>query len=152
MPFGSIFIAFFFILAGIAATGAMLSLLEVPVAYLNEEFHLSRTKATIITVVLLALVGSTAALSNSTLADFKLFGMTMFDLFDYVTSNILLPVGGLFITIFTGWVWGKDKIKQALSNEGGLKNEALINIFIGIVRFVTPVLVFVVLLNGLHLI
>ncbi len=82
----------FFVLAAIAATGAMLSLLEVPVAYLNERFHMSRTAATITTVVLLALVGSTAALSNSLTADVKLFGMTMFDFYDFVTSNILLAV------------------------------------------------------------
>ena len=152
MPMGHIMMILFFILTGIAATGAMLSLLEVPVAYLNEQFNMTRTKATLITVGLLALIGSTAALSNSTLANFKLFDKTMFDLFDYISSNILLPVGGLFICIFTGWVWGGKQIRDALSNEGKLKNEGVIRLFIGITKFIAPVLILIVLLDGLGVI
>lgn len=149
MPFGNIFMVLFFILAAIAATGAMLSLLEVPVAFLTEKKNYSRVKATLLTSGLLALIGSTAALSNSTLSGVTLFGMTFFDLYDYLTSNILLPVGGLFISIFVGWVWGYKEVKQALSNEGVLNNEKIIQLFFGIVKVVTPILVAVVLLNGL---
>jgi NSS family neurotransmitter:Na+ symporter len=152
MPFGNIFMVLFFILAAIAATGAMLSLLEVPVAFLTEKKNFSRVKATLLTSGLLALIGSTAALSNSTLSGVTLFGMTFFDLYDYLTSNILLPVGGLFISIFVGWVWGYKEVKQALSNEGVLNNEKIIQLFFGIVKVVTPILVTVVLLNGLGVI
>jgi len=149
MPFGNVFMVLFFILAGIAATGAMLSLLEVPVAFINEKLNISRPVATVATVVLLAVIGSTAALSNSTLAEVKLFGLTFFDLFDYTTSNILLPVGGLLIAIFVGWVWGKEKITDALTNAGVLKNEWVVNGFYVIVKFVTPLLLILVLLRGL---
>ncbi len=152
MPLGHVMMVLFFILTGIAATGAMLSLLEVPVAYLNEQFNMTRTKATMITVGLLALIGSTAALSNSTLANFKLFDKTMFDLFDYISSNILLPVGGLFICIFVGWVWGGKQVKDALSNEGKLNNEGIIRLFLGITKFIAPVLILIVLLDGLGVI
>lgn len=149
MPFGNIFMVMFFILAGIAATGAMLSLLEVPVAFLNERLKISRPIATLIMVVLLALVGSTAALSNSTLANFKLFGMTMFDLFDYVSQNLLLPVGGLFICIFVGWFWGLPQLRAALSNDGMLKNEKIIALFRGLVMVFSPILIMLILLGGL---
>lgn len=152
MPLGNIFMVLFFILAGIAATGAMLSLLEVPVAFINEKMHISRPVATVITVVLLALIGSTAALSSSTLADVKIFGFTFFDLFDYTTSNILLPVGGLFIALFAGWVWGKDRIVDALTNSGALKNEWVVKAFYVVIKFVTPVLLILVLLRGLSII
>ncbi|MBN1370728.1 MAG: sodium-dependent transporter [Anaerolineaceae bacterium] len=77
MPLGNVFMVLFFLLAAIAATGAMLSLMEVPVAFLNERTGLSRKAATLITVGLLALIGSTAALSSSTLANFKPFGLNM---------------------------------------------------------------------------
>ncbi len=149
MPFGQIFMILFFILTAFAATGAMISLIEVPVAYVNEKYKISRVKATIATSVTLALIGSLAALSNSTLADFKLFGLTMFDLFDYVSQNLMLPIGGLFIAIFFGWVWGSKNVVNSLSNEGALKNQAVINVFMLIIRFVTPVLVIIVLLGGL---
>ncbi len=152
MPLGNIFMVLFFILSAIAATGAMLSLLEVPVAVLNEQLGWSRLKATLVTSVTLALLGSTAALSSSTLANFKPFGKTMFDLFDFATSNVLLPVGGLFICLFVGWQWGFPAVREALSNHGALKNERLIQAYFGVVRIITPVLVLVVLLNGLGII
>lgn len=151
LPLGGVFVVLFFILAGIAATGAMLSLLEVPVAFLNERVGLSRWKATLATILPLALIGSTAALSNSLLADFKLFGMTMFDLFDFFTSNVLLPVGGLFLAMFVGWAWGKPALERELSNEGKLNNQKLISWFLVIVRFVTPVLILLILLRGLKI-
>jgi len=152
MPLGSVCMCLFFLLSAVAATGAMLSLLEVPVAFLCDALGWGRSKATVCTTLLLALVGSSAALSNSTLSGFTLFGMTMFDLFDFSTSNVLLPVGGFFICLFVGWRWGRAKLTAALSNRGGLQNAAIIDGFLAIVRFVTPVLVFLVLLNGLKLV
>lgn len=151
MPFGNVFMVCFFVLAAIAATGAMLSIMEVPVAFLHERLAYSRFKATVLTVALLGMVGSTAALSNSILADFKLFGMTMFDLYDFLTSNILMPLGGLFICIFVGWVWGYEKVKLALSNDGFLFNEGVIKVFFWVVKFVSPVVVLVILLRGLKI-
>lgn len=152
MPLGQVFMVLFFVLAAIAATGAMLSLLEVPVAFLNERLRWPRPLATIVTTVILAAVGSLAALSSSTLANFKPFGKTMFDLYDYTTSNILLPVGGLFICLFVGWQWARREVVASLSNEGKLRNQRFVALFLGLVKFVTPVLVFVVLLNGLGVI
>ncbi len=152
MPLGGVFMVIFFILAAIAATGAMLSLLEVPVAFLNEQLGWSRKLATIATSLLLALVGSAAALSNSLLADTKLFGKTFFDLFDFASSNVLLPVGGLFICLFAGWRWGAAEMRSELTNRGALTNARVVRLFISLVKFVTPVLVFIVLLNGLGVI
>ncbi|MDR3575358.1 MAG: sodium-dependent transporter [Anaerolineaceae bacterium] len=152
IPLGNVFLPLFFVLAAVAATGAMLSLLEVPVAFLNESLGWSRLKATLVVIVVLGLVGSTAALSNNLLANFKLFGMTPFDLFDYLTSNILLPVGGICLAIFAGWVWGFGRVKTALSNQGVLKNEKVIRAFFLVVKVITPVLVLLVLLQGLKVI
>ena len=152
MPLGSIFMVAFFFLAAVAATGAMISLYEVPVAYLVEQFKMSRAKATLLVGVGLALVGSLAALSNSTLAGFTPFGKTFFDWFDFLTSNVLLPLGGLFISIFVGWVWGPEKVRQVLSNNGTLNNGFIVNAILFVVRYVTPVLVVIVLLDGFGII
>lgn len=152
MPFGRAFMVIFFFLTAVAATGAMISLFEVPVAFLAEQFKMSRVKATLLTAIGLALVGSTAALSNSTLANVTVAGKTFFDLFDFLTSNILLPLGGLFIAIFVGWVWGEKNVREVLSNHGSLHNEGVIQVFLFLVRFVTPALVLIVLLNGLGVI
>ena len=149
MPLGSLFMTLFAVLTAIAATGAMLSLLEVPVAFLEERTRLSRKWATVITVLLLAVIGSTAALSNSLLAEVKIFGLTFFDLYDFISSNILLPVGGLCLALFVGWFWGSSKVKEALTNRGAIKNDAVVNVFFTVVRFVTPILVIMILLNSL---
>lgn len=151
MPFGSIFVVLFFVLGAIAATGAMLSIMEVPVAYLHHRFALSRFKATAMTVATLILIGSTAALSNSLLSGFRLFGMTMFDLYDFVTSNLLMPLGGLFLCLFAGWVWGEDKVRAALSNDGSLTNGAVVAGFLFLVKYVAPVTIVVILLRGLKI-
>jgi len=151
MPGGAFFMVLFFVLAAIAATGAMVSLAEVPVAYLSERRGWSRSRATILTMVLLAVVGSTAALSSSTLANFKILGKTMFDLFDYVSSNIMLPLGGIFICLFVGWQWGYEDLKAALSNNGTVYNHRFVNVFRGVVKFVSPVAIALVLLSQLGL-
>ncbi|PRP70635.1 transporter [Chromobacterium amazonense] len=152
MPLGHVFMVVFFVLTAIAATGAMLSILEVPVSVLSERFGISRVKATVINLLLLAVVGSGCALSNSLAADFKLHGMTMFDLFDFVTSNVLMPLGGIFLCLFTGWVWGYDRFRDALSNGGKLNNEGLLRVLFVVLRFVSPALILVVMLKGLKVI
>lgn len=151
MPFGQVLMAAFFVLTAIAATGAMLSLMEVPVVILHERWGLSRAWATLLTLLGLVVLGSGCALSNSTLAEFKLAGRTLFDLADFVSSNILLPVGGIFIALFTGWAWGTGKFRQALSNQGALHNGALAKAIFFLLRYVSPLLILAVMLKGLGL-
>ncbi len=153
MPFGSFFMVLFFILSAVAATGAMVSLVEVPVALLHEKLGWSRIVSTVVTVVLLAAIGSTAALSSSTLANFQLFGKNMFDLFDFASSNILLPLGGFFISLFITWRFGfgNKELVATLTNNGTLKNTWLVKTFLAIITVVTPIAVLIILLDGLGL-
>lgn len=152
MPLGNIFMVVFFLLTAVASIGAQLSLLEVITAFLENHFKISRAKATLFTILPLALVGSLAALSNNLLANAKVLGLTFFDLFDFGSSNVLLPLGGFFLAIFSGWVWGRQKFFTQLSNNGSLKNQKVVSLLFNILRFVTPVLVLIVLLSGLKII
>lgn len=151
MPLGHIFMVIFFVLTAIASIGAQLSLLEVITAYLERRFNLTRVKASMFTILPLALVGAPAALSNNLLANVKVFGLTFFDLYDFGSSNILLPVGGLFLAIFAGWVWGLGRFQVELSNKGVLTNTRETKLLFTILRFITPPLVLVVLLSGLKI-
>lgn len=151
MPFGQLCMTLFFVLAAIAATGAMLSLLEVPVAFLHERLGLRRVTATLLTVGLLALIGSTAALSNSLLANLTVAGMTPFDLFDFATSNVLLPLGGLLLCLFVGWSWGDDAFMGSLAVGSAPRRAGVHKACFVAIKFLTPVLVLLVLLNGLKL-
>jgi NSS family neurotransmitter:Na+ symporter len=151
IPGGQLLMIAFFVLASVAATGAMLSLMEVPVVILHERLGMSRPKATLLTIACLVVLGSTCALTNNLLAGFKLFGMNMFDLFDFVSSNVLLPLGGISLALFVGWVWGADKFHQAVSNQGTLANRSVASVVFFLLRYVSPLLILLVMLKGLNL-
>jgi NSS family neurotransmitter:Na+ symporter len=151
IPGGQLLMIAFFALASVAATGAMLSMMEVPVVILHERFGMSRTKATVLTIAVLVVMGSSCALTNNVLADFKLFGMNIFDLFDFASSNVLLPLGGIAVALFVGWVWGRDNFQRALSNQGALHNAAVTGVVFFLLRYVSPLLILVVMLKGLGL-
>lgn len=151
MPFGHLLMVVFFVLSAIAATGAMLSILEVPVSVISERFKISRTRSVLINVLFLALIGSTCALSNSTLAHVTVAELNMFDLFDALSSKVLMPLGGILLSLFVGWVWGRQHLSQAVSNHGQLHNASLTRILFLLLRFVSPLLVLIVMLKGLNL-
>ncbi|MDR3437780.1 sodium-dependent transporter [Telmatospirillum sp.] len=152
MPGGALFMAVFFVLTAVASIGAMLSLLEVPVAILSERYGMGRKRASALTIVCIAVLGVPASLSQSLAAKFTIFGLNSFDLFDFLSSNILLPLGGILICLFVGWVYGLPELEKRLSNEGTLENRRLIRVVFFLVRYVAPLSIAIVLLNGLKLI
>ena len=85
------------------------------------------------------------------MADFKILGKTVFELMEYTTANVLLPIGGLLIVIFVAWFFGRDKAKEELSNNGTLKAR-YIPLFLFIIKFVAPLAIAFVFLQGIGLI
>ncbi|MCX7922662.1 MAG: sodium-dependent transporter [Clostridia bacterium] len=155
VPFGNMLLIAFFVLSSIAATTAMISMVEVPVAYFSEEKGISRTKAVLINAVIILVIGSLATLSadgSSLLGGFTMFGKTLFDMFDFISSNILLPIGGLLIALFIGYATRKDDLKNELSNNGILRNRRVVDVFYVIVKFITPILLIIVFLNSIGVI
>jgi len=149
IPFGQALMVAFFVLTAVAATGALLSLVEVPIAILHERLRISRSRAALLTLGLLALPAASAALSHSLLANMKIWGLTLFDLFDFVSSNVVLPAGGILIAVFVGWVWGPRAFGHALSNGGALTNGRLSALLFFLLRYVSPLLILVVMARGL---
>ncbi|MDD4600894.1 hypothetical protein SDC9_22953 [bioreactor metagenome] len=155
MPFGDILLVAFFFLTSIAATTAMLSLVEVPIAYMSEERGVSRKKAAIINALIIIIIGVLATLSvdkASLLGQYTILGRGFFDWFDYLSSNILLPAGGFFIALFAGYILKKQDLKYELSNHGTLKIDGLFNVFYFILKYLTPVLLLIVFLNSVGII
>ena len=149
IPGGQVLLAAFFILTAIAATGAMLSIMEVPVVILHERWGLARPRATLLTLLVLILLGAGCALSQSLLAHIRPGGRTLFDWADYLSSNLLMPMGGIAIALFVGWAWGEQAFAAQLSNQGQLHNRALARALCLLLRWVTPVLIGLVMLAGL---
>lgn len=155
MPLGSILLVAFFFLTSIAATTAMISIVEVVTAYFVEERKMNRTKAVVINSLLIAVVGVLATLSadkDSLLGGMTFFGKGFFDWFDYLSSNVLLPVGGLLIALFIGYVMKKQDLKEELSNQGTLAIDFIFEAFYFIIRYVTPILLIIVFLNAIGII
>lgn len=155
MLFGDFLLVAFFFLTSIAATTAMLSLVEVPIAYFSEEHGIKRSKAAVINGVIIMVIGVLAALSadkSSLLGGVTFMDRGFFDWFDYISSNILLPLGGLLIAIFAGYVLKKEDIVRELSNNGSLKVGTYILAFFFIIRYVTPLLLVIVFLNSIGII
>lgn len=111
MPFGQLFGSLFFILVGVAAWTSAISLLEPTVAFLIEKFKMKRITASITLGVVVWTLGIACLGSFSFLSDVTLFGKNTFDFLDYITANIMLPLGGILIALFAGWVV-KDKFAQ----------------------------------------
>ena len=150
MPGGAIFSFLFFVLLTVAALTSSISILEVVVAYFKEEFNLGRRASTILAVILITLLGIVCSLSMGVLSPYTLFGLSFFDLMDWISANLLLPVGGLFIAIFIGWFFGRKKVQEEISKGGSLSG-ALLSGFMFLVKFIAPVAIAIVILNKIGL-
>lgn len=148
MAGGYIFCIIFFVLLAIAALTSTISLLEVVVAYLSEELHINRKWATVWASVATLLIGSFASLSLMENTPFAIGGRTVFDLMDFVSSNILLPLGGVLIVIFVGWRLGKAKFFEEVTNEGTIK-ASLKKVIFFIIRYLAPIAITIVFIRGL---
>jgi len=153
MTGGMFFGTVFFILVVFAAWSSSISLIEPAVAYLVENKGLSRVKASVITGIVTWLLGIVTVLSfNQWKFSFPFPGGTrtdgMFDVLDILTSNIMLPLGGFFIAIFTAWIM----TKQSVVDELGIGEGPGFKTWRFLVRFITPVGVLIVFLNVLGIV
>ena len=117
MPFGYVFSLLFFLMLMFAAFTSTISLLEPAVAWLVESYHVTREKAAWIMGGLIWLAGFLTVFSFNIWQHVKLFGLNLFELIDYLTANIMLPLGGLCVAIFTGWFLCRQFIRHELQVE-----------------------------------
>ena len=114
LPLGSIFSSIFFILITIAALSSSISLLEPFTAWIEETGKMNRASIVFILGILIWILGLGSIFSFNIWSDLKLFGLTFLGLLDYLTNNIMLPLGGFFVTVLIGWVLPKDFLKENL--------------------------------------
>ena len=145
MPGGSIWASAFFLLLALASITSTISMSEICVAFLCEQWGMKRPVAVAVNAVVAMALGSVCALSFGPLAGMKIFGMNTFDLFDYITSNIFMPLSGMLIAIFTGWVLKRSIINHELAPAP----RVLINIIVFCLRFVAPAAIALIFINGL---
>ena len=120
LPLGAVVGAVFFLLVSFAAVTSAISLTEPAVAFLVEEYNAKRSRVAISLGSVCWLLGIGSVLSFSVWKDFHIVGgLTFFDFVDYVSGKILLPLGGLLIALFVGWVLTKETVREQLGFSTG---------------------------------
>jgi len=139
MTGGIVFSIMFFVLLTIAALTSSISLLEVIVAYLSEEFAIKRSHAIWATTLVV-----------SFLAVLCVYSTKVFDNFDFFSSSVLLPLGGVLIVLFVGYVLKRSDVRAELEAHG--KPVFWFNIFYFIVRYIAPIAILFVFLHGIGIV
>lgn len=150
MPLVGLWSAIFFVLLALAALSSTISFHEVLTTYFTEEFHLSRRTSVYLTTILSAALCllSVAFTFDIDFAGIHIQDTSFFDIFDYVTANILLPLGGLLSCIFAAWYMKPSFLRGEITNYGELKGRAF-PLLLFTLRFVAPLLIVYIFLSNL---
>ena len=147
---GHLIALLFYLLLSVAALTSLISLHEVSTAFFHEELNISRSNGATIVTVLCSLIGVFCSLSFYN-ADISLFGMSLFDLFDFTTGQIFLPVGGFLTCLFLGWYVPKQIVRDEFTNQGTLRGR-FFSLYLFCVRFICPTCILLIFLHQLGVI
>ncbi|MGB1649263.1 MAG: sodium-dependent transporter [Cycloclasticus sp.] len=148
MAYGSLFGTLFFVLLVFASWSSSISLIEPAVAWLVENKGMSRMRACIWAGLATWVVGIGTVLSFNLTADVTLLGKTFFDILDYLTANVMLPLGGLCIAVFAGWIMSKE----ASADELSFTKPVLYRIWRFLIKFISPLAVIIVFFKAIGVI
>jgi neurotransmitter:Na+ symporter, NSS family len=146
IPFGKVFFVFFLVAFFFATLTSAISMLEITVSSFSKNNTKKRPKMAIIIGLVVFIIGIPSALSFGVLSEPVLFGKTVFDLADFIASNVLLPIGAFFIALFAPLKLPKEVVQEELSI--GTKRPFLwIHTWYFLIRFIVPIAVILVFLN-----
>ncbi|MFA8450169.1 MAG: sodium-dependent transporter [Bacteroidales bacterium] len=149
MSGGYLFGLLFFILLAIAALTSTISMLETIVGHFAEKEGGKRIRITIICTLIVIVISILPGLSTAgPLENVKIFDLNFFDLFNFSVSNVIMPVGGFLFLIFTGWYLKKEDVREELTSRGNFKAKYFNFAYI-LIKYIAPILVIIIFLNGL---
>lgn len=151
MTGGQLLSLLFFLLLFAAAITSSMSLLEVVVAYVYEEYRLRRRTATAIAALAVLGVSTLCIVSQMPDSGLAVMGGNVFDFLDHITSTYMIPLGGLLTVIFAGWVMDRERFRTELTG-GGLYGNSLYGAVISLVKFVIPLVLAILFLNQLGIV
>lgn len=139
MPGSMIWSTLFFCLLALAALTSTISLMEVVTVYIHEEYHISRKKSTLLVTAGVIVLGIFASFFSS-----------FFNFLDVASAKFMLPIGGLFISLFVGWYLDKKIVYVQLTNERSLKfSIGFLKTYIFLLRYVVPIAMLAIFIYGL---
>lgn len=147
LPMGGVLAILFFVVLFFAAVTSSISLLEVMVAYMIEERHLSRKASVAITMSLTLVLGVLCSLSLGVLGNVHLFGNSIFGFMDSLSANILMPLGGMLFVVFAGWKLSDKEYFDELTNGGSMHvSPILLKVLRFLIRYTSPVVIILIML------
>ena len=149
LSFSNVWAVIFFILLAVAALTSTISLHEVATAYIHEEYHVSRKKATLCVSLGVSVFCILSSLSFGVLKETTIFGLTFFELLDYVTAKIMLPGGGMLICIYVGNRVDKKILKTELTNQGSIPFY-FFRAYCFFIKYIAPIAIGAIFLNELN--
>lgn len=147
MPLARLWSSLFFVLLFVAALTSSVSIAEVSIATLQDRLKWSRRCSTFVVLMPLFLLSALCSLSFGCLSDFTIYGKTIFDLLDWFTTDVLLPLVSLGVCIYMGWFAPKNLLRDQLTNKGTLKSP-MASVFLAIIRYVAPLLIAMIFINN----
>ena len=149
--FGSSIVAYifslcFYLLLVMAALTSSISMLEMIVAYFYQERHISRPVASIGATVICLILGTFCSLSFGIWNDVTLFGMGFFDLFDFIVAKLIMPIGGMLICVFLGWIVDEEVLRAEITNMGTLR-APYYPVFRFIIRYLAPICLLLIFIS-----
>ena len=151
--FGSSLVAYifslcFYLLLVMAALTSSISMLEMIVAYFYQERHISRPVASIGATIVCLILGAFCSLSFGIWQDVTIFGMGFFDLFDFIVAKLIMPIGGMLICVFLGWVVDEKVLRAEITNKGTIR-APYYPVFRFIIRYLAPICILLIFISQL---
>lgn len=136
----------FYALLALAAITSLISLHEVTTAFIHEEMHTTRKRAALTVTILCSVIGAVCSLSLGKLDFLKIGDRSLFDFFDFITGQVMLPVGGFFTCLFVGWYLPHKMVRDEFSNWGTLRGK-LFHTYLFCIKFVCPICILMIFLH-----
>ncbi len=145
-----LFSLIFYFLLVVAALTSMISMLEMSAAIFVRKYHWSRPVVCALSVVLCGALGAACSMSFGAWSNVTICGMGLFELFDYVVAKVVMPLSAIVLCVFIGWIVAPRVLRDELTN-GGTIRQPLYNIYCILVRYIAPVGILLIFMNGLGL-
>ena len=148
---GYVIAILFYTLLVFAALTSTISMHEIGTAFFHEELHINRSKAAWILTIVCSIIAIFCSLSVGK-PDIQIWGRSLMDFCDYLTAQIMLPVGAMLTSILVGWFASKNIVREEFTNWGTTNSKSYFNIYLFCVRYIVPVCILLILMHQFGLI
>ncbi len=148
---GYIISLLFYALLALAALTSLISLHEVCTSFLSEEMHLTRKKAALIVTISCSVIGAICSLSLGKWSGLSMFGKSLFDIFDFVTGQLFLPICGFLTCLFVGWYLPHKLVRDEFTNWGTLRGK-FFHMYLFCIKYVCPICILLIFFHQFGLI